>query len=279
LAKPFDSTTKQLVEAHPHDWLAYAGLPPAATVRVVDADLSSYTVAADKVLRVDAHSPYIAHFEFQSGVDPALDTRILVYNVLLRARHKLPVRSVAVILRPEAQSPNNVGQVRDIDEPSSRLDFTYRLIRVWEEPYERLLAGGMGTLPLAPVSAVRPEEVESVVRRMEQRLDAEAPAGKGPELQTAAYVLMGLRYPRSLINQLLQGVRNMKESVTYQAILEEGMQQGEQDMLIFQGTKKFGPPDGRVLSEIRSISDVNRLMALAGKLLDAASWDELLPAN
>jgi hypothetical protein len=61
------------VEAHPHDWLAYAGLPPAATVRVVDADLSSYTVAADKVLHVDAHSPYIAHFEFQSGVDPVFE--------------------------------------------------------------------------------------------------------------------------------------------------------------------------------------------------------------
>ena len=38
MAKPFDVTTKQLVELHPADWLAYAGLPPAP-VDVVDADL------------------------------------------------------------------------------------------------------------------------------------------------------------------------------------------------------------------------------------------------
>ncbi|MDB5291118.1 MAG: hypothetical protein JWL69_2359 [Phycisphaerales bacterium] len=283
MPKPFDSTTKQLVEAHPHDWLAYAGLPPAETVHVVDADLSSYTVAADKVLRVDAPLPYIAHFEFQSGADPTLDTRMLVYNVLLRARHHLPVRSVAVILRPEAMSLSNTGQVQDMADAEARLDFGYRLIRVWEQPPDRLLAGGIGTLPLAPVSAVRLEEVESVVRRMEERLATEAPAGEGPELQTAAYVLMGLRYPQSLIKQLLQGVRNMKESVTYQAILEEGKQEGkqegEQDILILLGTKKFGPPEDRVLSEIRNITDIQRLMALASQLLDATSWDELLPGN
>ncbi|HWE93654.1 MAG TPA: DUF4351 domain-containing protein, partial [Tepidisphaeraceae bacterium] len=217
--------------------------------------------------------------EFQSGADPALDSRMLVYNVLLRARHQLPVRSVAVILRPEALSPGNKGQVQDIADMEARLDFGYRLIRVWEQPTDRLLAGGMGTLPLAPVSAVRLEDVESVVRRMEQRLAIDAPPGKGPELQTAAYVLMGLRYPRSLIKQLLLGVRNMKESVTYQAIIEEGMQQGEQNMLILQGTKKFGPPDDRVLSKIRNIADVEQLMALGGRLLDATSWEELLPEN
>jgi hypothetical protein len=38
---------------------------------------------------------------------------------------------------------------------------------------------------------------------------------------------MGLRYERALIQSLLQGVVTMKESVTYQAILEEGEARGE----------------------------------------------------
>ncbi len=38
---------------------------------------------------------------------------------------------------------------------------------------------------------------------------------------------MGLRYAPSLARQLLQGVRNMRESATYQAILEEGEAIGE----------------------------------------------------
>jgi len=42
-------------------------------------------------------------------------------------------------------------------------------------------------------------------------------------LWTATYVLMGLKYPSAFTEQLLRGVRQMKESVTYQAILAEGV--------------------------------------------------------
>lgn len=52
MAKRFDSTTKQLVEEHPADWLALAGLPSWPPAEVVDADLSSFTHAADKLIRV-----------------------------------------------------------------------------------------------------------------------------------------------------------------------------------------------------------------------------------
>jgi predicted transposase YdaD len=38
---------------------------------------------------------------------------------------------------------------------------------------------------------------------------------------------MGLRYERAVIQKLLQGVLTMKESVTYQAIIEEGEAKGE----------------------------------------------------
>ena len=102
MAKRFDATTKELFDRHPADWLAYAGLPvPAnrAAVRVVDADLSGISLSPDKVVLVDGPEPYIAHFEFQSGVDADLDLRVLVYNVLLRRRHRLPVRSVVILLR------------------------------------------------------------------------------------------------------------------------------------------------------------------------------------
>ena len=52
MPQPFDATTKDLVELHPEDWLAYLGLP-RAPVEVVDADVSTVSAAADKVLHVD----------------------------------------------------------------------------------------------------------------------------------------------------------------------------------------------------------------------------------
>jgi predicted transposase YdaD len=37
---------------------------------------------------------------------------------------------------------------------------------------------------------------------------------------------LGLRYEQALIDQLLQGVRAMEESVTYQAIFKKGNEKG-----------------------------------------------------
>jgi hypothetical protein len=53
MTKPFDATTKDLIEAAPAGWVTYFGrtVSPSA-VRVVDADLSTVTTGADKVIRV-----------------------------------------------------------------------------------------------------------------------------------------------------------------------------------------------------------------------------------
>ncbi len=136
MAKRYDAVMKHLVEAHPADWLAFAGLPPATELRVIDADVSTIGPAADKVIQVLAPQPYIAHLEFQSGVDAELDGRMLLYNVLLRWRHKLPVRSVVVLLRPQAESRGTTGVVVEGSDADAKLEFRYRVIRLWKQPVE-----------------------------------------------------------------------------------------------------------------------------------------------
>src|SRR5437867_3423867 len=89
MVKRFDATTKALIESHPADWLAFAGLPAGTRAVVIDTDLSTFSAAADKGIRVDGPSPYIAHFELESGHDRGLDGRVLVYNVLTHHRHGL----------------------------------------------------------------------------------------------------------------------------------------------------------------------------------------------
>jgi predicted transposase YdaD len=197
VAKRFDSTTKQLVEAHPADWLALAGLPSGPPAEVVDADLSSFTLAADKLIRVGGSEPYIGHIELQAGADPRLDRRVLMYNSVAADRHELPVRSAVFLLRPEALAPANRGRVQDLVDPACRLEFSYRLIRVWELQVETVLAGGLGTLPLAPIAAVDRPQLPDVYRRVAARLDREAQKTRADELWLATYILSGLRYPTS----------------------------------------------------------------------------------
>jgi predicted transposase YdaD len=82
----------------------------------------------------------------------------------------------------------------------------------------------------------------------------------------------------------------MWESTTYQAILREGRQEGviegraqgriagEQRMLLRQGTKRFGEPDPATLAAIEAIQDIDRLEALAERMIDPdlQGWDDLL---
>jgi hypothetical protein len=134
----------------------------------------------------------------------------------------------------------------------------------------------LGTLPLAPLADVSEAALPGVLRRMDERLSREATPPDAAMLWTATYLLMGLRYPREVATQLLQGVRGMKDSVTYQAILEEGEAREARRILLRMGQKRFGPPGEAIVAAIDGITDREQVEALTERLLDVSSWDELL---
>jgi predicted transposase YdaD len=107
-------------------------------------------------------------------------------------------------------------------------------------------------------------------------------------------------FPENIAKSLLKGVRNMKESVTYQAILREGKAKGRAQgkaegklegklegrlegkleeamrILVRQGRKRFGPVKADIKSQIESISELDRLEQLIDRVLEATSWDDLI---
>lgn len=71
MPKPFDATLKSLLETSPRDWPALAGYLVEAA-EVIDADISTVSGAADKVLRIPGPSPWLMHVEFQTGPERGL---------------------------------------------------------------------------------------------------------------------------------------------------------------------------------------------------------------
>ena len=83
----------------------------------------------------------------------------------------------------------------------------------------------------------------------------------------------------------------MKESTTYQAILEEGKAEGRaigiakgkaeeaRKMLLLQGRDRFGEPSAQIVALLDAVTDLGRLEALAIRLLHVKTWEELLGAN
>ena len=273
MPREFDPTLKALVEVEPSSWLPLVGQPPRPC-RVIDADVSAIlSGAADKFLHVQTNPEYVLHLDFQAGHDAAqLSPRLRLHNAVADYRTGLP----------EADSPQLTRLWKRVlpgEEPEETC--RYRVVRVWQLPVTQLLTGGLGRMPLAPISNVRREQLPDVIRQMRVRLRRERQAR---ELWMATRVLLGLRYPRDVVDILLRGVLGMKESSTYQAIVEEGRlegvtqgrAEGMRNLLLAQGEAQFGQPDEQTRASILEIADVERLQELGKRVLHVRTWRELL---
>lgn len=128
----FDATLKDLGRDCPRGILSEFDEPPNAPVSVLNVDLSTITKAADLVLGLGKPLEEIIHVEFQSSAAAWKHADLLAYNSLLFEHHHIPVHTILVLLPRRG-----------------RMHFEYEVIRLWERPAERLLAGELGLSPLA----------------------------------------------------------------------------------------------------------------------------------
>jgi hypothetical protein len=203
------------------------------------------------------------------------------------------VRSGVLLLRPEADSRQLTGMYRrGFPGEEAYLTFHYQVVRVWQLPPEPLLTGGLGLLPLAPISAVTEPELPGIIQRMERRLSSRRGRRLARAVWGSAFILLGLRYSAALAERLFRGVVSMRESSTYQAILQEGHEEGRRmgreegrtegalvearKLLRKFGGQAFGPPDSGTVAAIEQIDDLARLEELCDRLSAVGSWQELL---
>ena len=68
----------------------------------------------------------------------------------------------------------------------------------------------------------------------------------------------------------------MRESSTYQAILDEGRIEEAQETLLRLGQYKFGSPRDAITASVKAITDRERLHRMTDQIFMASGWDELL---
>jgi len=290
----FDVSAKELVWDDPAAWLDRFAIGPRGPVSVIDSDITTLTAAADKVLKVGGPDPYLVDLEPHSYHDTVLTRTLWFRQVALDYRHNLPVLTVLVLLCKEANSPGLTGAYeRQLPDGWLTNRYNYRVVRLWKEDPQPYLTAGVNLVPLAPLTNVAAESLPDLVRRMADRINAE-PEPRAAKLWTATYLLMGLRVPDEVAAHLLEGVQNMRESTTYQAILREGLNEGlimgrnegliegrvaeAQRLLLRQGGIRFGAPDETTRAAIEAVRDLDRLERMSDRLLDMGihDWDGLL---
>jgi hypothetical protein len=288
MAKPFDATTKDLLESDPVAWLAYLGLHPHGAVEVIDSDLSTITAEADKVFRVSEPEPYLVHIEMQSSADATLPRRLLRYNILLDYRHNLRVWSVAVLLRPEVEAANLTGRL-DLRLPDGQAvhDFRYGVVRAWQQSAEAVLNGPLNLLPMAILSDVAPEAARSLLQRIDDRLVREATGPEAARLMSSTFLLAGLRFEEETTVSLFFGVRTMnlldskilKDSSSYRLLERLIRVEEARSILLDLATDRFGNPTEPQKALLDGIADHDRLVRLCKKVWSVSTWDELLASE
>lgn len=278
-----------LIELDARAWLDWLGLPVQGTVQTIESDVGTVLAEVDKVVRVDGPAPWLAHIELQASRDRRLPSRLLQYFGLLHHRHQMPVESTVVLLRPEADGPEMSGLFERHSVAGDILvTFRFRVVRLWEQPVEDLLRGGLSVLPLAPLAAVQPGDIPQVMRRMNERLAREVHPSSARDLRAASRFLLALRYDEAQIRQWMQEMSWIRESSLYRVAVAEGREEGRElgqaqgridearRLLLELGAERLGPPDPTVVASIQTVSDLATLERLLRGLFTASSWPELL---
>jgi hypothetical protein len=282
MSKPYDATLKQIIDRFAADWAGFLceqlRLPSGTKAEPLDADLSTVTSPqSDKLFQLSGAASGLIHLELLSSWADDLPDRCLLYNVLGQHRYGGPVRTLIVLLRREAYSSNLTGRVAREDERGEYLRFRYEVVKLWEQPLDQLIRGPLGTVPLALLTDEAQSQLPTLIRDIDQRARKETKsARKNAEILTACDLLLGLRYNREQVAQFFQGVRGMRESSTYQAILDEGKVDNAQEMIRDLGTDRFGKPRRNDLKLLRAITDIERLKRIHRRILSAADWADLL---
>jgi hypothetical protein len=68
----------------------------------------------------------------------------------------------------------------------------------------------------------------------------------------------------------------MKESTTYQYILDEGRIEQAQNDILLVGPTCFGTPRKEVQTTLKEITDLERMKRMMARVVKAASWEDLL---
>jgi len=159
--------------------------------------------------------------------------------------------------------------------------FVPEVVRIWERPVEELLTAGLGLLPLAPLAGLpagltREQALPEILRRIHERLAAEATPERGDQLWNWMYELTGLHLTEEQVLPHFRRFEVIRQSLTWQASIRRGEVQGLKRALLLQGTLKFGPPDETAQFLLTGQTELEQLERLVERMLVANNWGELL---
>ena len=216
----YDNACKYLSEKYASQFATWILGQVPASVEVLKTELSIEPIRADYLTFLRTYER-ILHLEFEVDVegDPPLPLRMLDYWVRLYRLYRMPITQTLILLK-ETTSAKRLKDRFRVEYTQHR----YQIIRMWEQDPEPFLQNP-ALLPFASLCrSSAPEKLLSKVAESLAKIESSAERG---QITACTNILAGLRFDKNLVNQLFRE-EIMRESATYQDILQKGVQQGLQ---------------------------------------------------
>jgi predicted transposase YdaD len=161
----------------------------------------------------------------QTRPDPLIGERVAEYGLRLWRHLRLPVYSVVIYLREGGGIPASPF-VLERGDGEEGLQYRYGVIRLWEEPADRVLA--MTEPGVWPLAALMQGEALAMLGTVAERIaTAPLPRGEREELAGILAVLAGLRLPRSVVQQVVRRNPMLRELLGESSMAEIWREEGE----------------------------------------------------
>ncbi len=295
---PFDASMKQMFQEDLPGFFQALQLNVSGELRVLNTDLSAvYNLSADGLVMAErpGHPNQIFHLEFQSSHDADMPARLAAYNCQVALRYKVEaVSSIVILLRKTAFTRGLRGPHRRSSPAlGENLWFKFQVVKLYDLPTTPFLNGPLSMMPLAMFTKIRRSNLVPTLHRISERARRHGTEVQHREILALIYTMLGLRpdAERDLLAQEIQTMIQIRDSQTARDLIEEGLQAGRleglqegrleglqagRQVLLAQGTQRFGEPDQAILKRIQDCQDLGRLRDALMALLDVDSWNDLV---
>lgn len=219
----FDNICKFLAESFSADFATWLLGEPITLTELSPSELSLEPIRADALILLQSDE-VVLHLEFQTA--PKADIPFRMSDYRLRVYRKFPqkrMRQVVIYLKPS--DSELVYQTEFVLENSLH---RFEVIRLWEQPTE-VFFNSPGLLPFAALSQT--EDKTRTLEEVAQIIEALTDTRIRSNVAASTAVLAGLVLDKELIKRILRS-DIMRESVIYQDILQEGLEQKAQEIAI-----------------------------------------------
>lgn len=289
-----DLPVKRLVQRRPADWVKY--LRPECREEWIQPWKSEFTPKTesrlDHVFAVaEPGGSYLVNFEPMGYLDPSLPVRMLryrsdIWEATLNTQREMPPLFQAVFFFYPAHD-NGVHRLTESWGELKTLEFTYRVIRVWEQPREPVIARKLvGLYPLLPLMKGEPGEDPKAV--LQQSIEVVATI-EDPALQQDVLAVMGIlaggKYAPELVYSLIRRKMIMQSPIYQDWVKEEraeaeakgrieGRIEKARDAICRYLNRRFGVPSSDLQRVVQKISDQETLDNLMEELFAVNTLDE-----